>query len=80
MINESKMQKFEDIIVEHAGPLGKFIIKKTLSDMKLDQTKFNEEMLSEFVDAVLKRAVFDSSKWKKIRVEIYETCGFPGKP
>lgn len=80
MINDSKMQAFENIIVEHAGPLGKFVIKKTLTDMGADPYNLDENTLSQFIDTVLERSIYDPSKWKAVRLEIFETCQFPGKP
>ena len=70
MINQAEIKVMEEIIVDHAGPLGSFIIKKAIADIGADPTTFDEETVDRFIDLVIKRSVFDQNKWKSIKEEI----------
>ncbi|MCK4757794.1 MAG: hypothetical protein KAS67_05030 [Thermoplasmata archaeon] len=71
MVNELEMQIMEEIIVEHAGPLGKFVIKKSITDIGGEPEQYNRETLDRFIDMILERAVYDSTKWEMIKRNIF---------
>lgn len=71
MLDQENLEAMEEVVVEHAGPLGKFVIKKSMADMGKMPGDYNRESLDKLVDMVLERAVYDSSKWKVIKKEIF---------
>ena len=74
MVSKTELLAIEELVVEHAGPLGKFVIKKTITDMGADPESFDEEQLSKFIDTVLERSIYDPAKWKDVKIEILEMC------
>ena len=71
MDSQSEIQVLESIIVEHAGPMGKFVVKKSLQDLGLDNSTLNEGTRTKLVDLVLERAIYDRDRWNPIRNEIF---------
>ena len=75
MVSQANIAALEDIIVNQAGPLGKFVIKKTLADMGGDPNTFDPQTTNQFIDQVLQRAIYDQSKWDELRRKIKEAWG-----
>ena len=75
MLSESNIQAMEEIIVEHAGPMGKFVIKKAITDLECEPENFNEEVLDKFISLVVERSIFDPTRWKSVKMEIVEAWG-----
>lgn len=72
MVSESDIQAMEEIIVEHAGPLGKFVIKKVITDLGSEPKNYDEETVYKFITVVLERSIYDTTKWNSVRREILE--------
>ena len=70
MLSEANIRTMEEIVAEHAGPMGKFVIKKTITDLGCEPENFNDEYLDKFISLVLERSIFDHTKWKSVRMEI----------
>ncbi|MCK5309506.1 MAG: hypothetical protein KAJ33_02045 [Thermoplasmata archaeon] len=75
MVSQSDIQKLENIIVENAGPMGKFIIKKSMSDIGVEPEQITGATQVKFIDMVLERAIFDENKRVTIRREILSAWG-----
>jgi len=75
MVSESDVKALESIIVEHAGPMGKFVVKKSMIDLGVEQDAITGNMQTRFIDMVLERAIFDRDRWDNIRNEIYAAWG-----
>lgn len=75
MISASDMTSMEEIIVDHAGPLGKFVIKKSIKDLGLDLGSFDKKTKEKFISLVLERAIYDTTKWDSVRREILDAWG-----
>ena len=78
MADPDKIKILEDIIVENAGPLGKFVVKKSLSDLDMHPGSMDESAQNRLIDMVLERAVFDRDKWPSIRKNILLAWGGKG--
>ena len=65
----------EELVVEYAGPLGKFVIKKTIADMGVSPESFDKDQLNQFIDTVLERSIYDPAKWKSVKTELLKVCG-----
>jgi len=72
MISDVDIQAMEEIIVNHAGPVGTFVIKKAIADLGGNPVNFTDEIKSKFIDMVLERSIFDNSKWEVVRKQILE--------
>ncbi len=70
MVNDSNILAMEDIIIEHAGPMGKFVIKKAIADIDSDPENYDRATQIKFIDLVLERSIFDTAKWDSLRKEI----------
>ena len=70
MVNDSNILAIENIIIEHAGPMGKFVIKKAIVDIDIDLENYDRATLNKFIDLVLQRSIFDTEKWESLRKEI----------
>lgn len=75
MNSQVQIQALEGIIVQYAGPVGKFVIKKSITDLGLDQQPLSPETKTKLVEMVLARAVFDKDRWDAIRREINAAWG-----
>ena len=75
MVSQDEIQFLERIIVENAGPMGKFIIKKSLSDLGNEPAAITGDSKAKFIDLVLERAIFDDSKRVVLRKEILSAWG-----
>ena len=75
MVSQSDIQKLENIIVENAGPMGKFIIKKSMSDIGVEPEQITGATQVKFIDMVLERAIFDENKRGTIRRVILSAWG-----
>lgn len=75
MDNQMKIQALESIIVEYAGPMGKFVIKKSMMDLGLDNGSITPDLKNKLIDMVLERAIFDRNRWRTIRREINSAWG-----
>ncbi len=75
MVESPEINALESIIVENAGPMGKFVIKKSMADLGLEPGSINQQDKSKLLDMVLERAVFDKDKWPGIRREILDAWG-----
>jgi len=75
MTNDSYILALESVIVEHAGPMGKFVVKKSLSDLGIDANSISGDTQKKLIDMVLERAIYDKSRWGTIRGEIAAACG-----
>ncbi len=78
MIGRVDIQALEGIIVEHAGPLGKFVVKKAIADLGGDPVNFSDDTVQRLVDMVIERSIFDSNKWRSVRKQIQEAWGHGG--
>lgn len=72
MIGKVDIRALEGIIVEHAGPLGKFVVKKAIADLGGDPAGFSDDTVQRLVDMVIERSIFDNNKWKSVRKQILE--------
>lgn len=79
MLSEANIQAMEEIVAEHAGPMGKFVIRKAITDLGCEPENFDEEYLDKFITLVLERSIFDPAKWKSVRMEIVEAWENTGK-
>ncbi len=70
MVSELEMQVIEEIIIEHAGPLGKFIVKKSAADIGGQPEHYDDETVAKFIDMILERAIYDSTKWPVVKRNI----------
>ena len=70
MVSGFDIQALESVIVEHAGPMGKFVVKKSMGDLGIDPHLINDDAQKKLIDMVLERAIFDKDKWGTIRKEI----------
>ena len=75
MVSQGDIQILENIIVDNAGPMGKFIIKKSMADIGVDLEQITGATQIKFVDMVLERAIFDETKRGIIRKEILSAWG-----
>ena len=75
MASESEIQALETVIVEHAGHMGKFIVKKSINDLGLDASLITGDAQKKLIDMVLERAIFDKDRWGIIRKEISVALG-----
>ena len=48
-------------MIELSGPLGKFVLKKTLKELGLKPDDFPEEKLENLVKLIIPKVVFDKS-------------------
>ncbi len=53
-------------LVDLAGPLAVFVIKKQIKDMGLRRDDFPRERLGELIERSVKNAIFDPEKQKKV--------------
>ncbi|MCK5038317.1 MAG: hypothetical protein KAS16_04400, partial [Thermoplasmata archaeon] len=60
----------EIIIIEHTGPMGKFVIKKAIADIGLDPNNYGRESAIKLISLVLERAIFDKTKWESVKKQI----------
>ena len=74
-MSELNISAMEAIIVEHAGPMGKFVIKKTLADLDISPTAQDRESANKLIDTVLKRCIFDTDKWVPVKKQILTAWG-----
>ena len=51
----------EEELIELAGPLGKFVLKKHLKEMGSTPDDYPEEKMKELIKAIVPKAVFDES-------------------
>ena len=72
MGSEADIRALERIIVQYAGPLGKFVVKKSLADLGCDTMNLTPDIRPKLVDMVLERAIYDRERWHAIRREITE--------
>ncbi len=56
----------EKELVNLAGPLAVFVIKKQIKDMGLRRDKFPKEKLGELIERSVKNAIFEPSKQKEV--------------
>ena len=75
MANGSDIQALESVIVEHAGPMGKFIVKKSMDDLGLEANLITGDAQKKLIDMVLERAIYDKDRWGIIRKEISVALG-----
>jgi len=75
MVSDSDIHALESIIVNHAGPMGKFIIKKSLADIGTEPNLITGNTQTKFIDMVLERAIFDKDRQVIIRKEILSALG-----
>ena len=75
MVSNNDIRVLENIIVESAGPMGKFIIKKSLSDIGVNPESITGDTQIKFIDMVLERAIFDTDRRKIVRKEIMSAWG-----
>ena len=60
----------ETIIIEHTGPMGKFVIKKAIADIGIEPDKYGRESANKLITLVLERAIFDKTKWESVKKQI----------
>ena len=75
MVSQGEIKILENIIVDNAGPMGKFIIKKSMADIGVDSEQITGATQVKFIDMVLERAIFDENKREIIRKEILSAWG-----
>ena len=75
MVSNSDLQALETIIVNHAGPMGKFIIKKSLSDIGTEPGHISGDIQVKFINMVIERAIFDTDRQVIARKEILSALG-----
>ncbi len=75
MVSDSELQALESIIVNHAGPMGKFIIKKSLSDIGAEPGRISGDIQVKFINMVIERAIFDKDRQVIARKEILSALG-----
>ncbi len=56
----------EKELIELAGPLAGFVIKKQIKDMGLRRENFPEDRLTELMERSVKNAIFEPSKQKEV--------------
>ncbi len=56
----------EKELVDLAGPLAVFVIKKQIKDMGLRRENFPEERMGELIERSVKNAIFDPKKQKNV--------------
>ena len=78
MIRDADIREMEDIIINHAGPVGKFVVKKAIADLGGDPVNFNDETKARLIKMVLERSIFDDTKWNSVRKQILEAWGHGG--
>ena len=61
----TQMKIIESVLMEYAGPLGKFVLKKRVKIMNESYDAFPPDRLGELVKAVLADAIFDPTKRKE---------------
>ena len=74
-MSEVNIPAMEGIIVEYAGPMGKFVIKKAIADIGIDPDKYGRESANKLIDLVLERAIFDKVKWGPVKKQILVAWG-----
>ncbi|MBA3046067.1 MAG: hypothetical protein KKH41_09085 [Candidatus Thermoplasmatota archaeon] len=70
MVSQKDIQVLENIIVEYSGPMGKFVIKKSIADMGVAPESIVGHHRMRLIDLVLERAVFDRERWATVKKEI----------
>ena len=70
MVSQSDIQALEVIIVDHAGPMGKFVVKKSIQDLGGDPATYDVQMQEKLITTILERAIFDQAKWPEVRRQI----------
>jgi len=71
----SQVEILESIIVDYAGPMGKFVVRKSMADLGLEGSQLPPESQNQLIDMVLERAIFDKDRWNLIRREIQSAWG-----
>jgi len=74
-MSEVSISAMEAIIMEHAGPMGKFVIKKAIADIAIDPNNYGRESANKLIDLVLQRAIFDKVKWEPVKKQILAAWG-----
>ena len=75
MVSNNDIRVLENIVVESSGPMGKFIIKKSLADIGVPQESITGDTQAKFIDMVLERAIFDTDRRKVVRKKILSAWG-----
>ena len=61
-----RIDALERELVELAGPLAIFVIKKQIKDMGFARMNFPEEKMGELIERSVKNAIFEPSKQREV--------------
>lgn len=67
------IEKMRSILVDAAGPIADFIIKKQIKDMGYTIENFPLEKLSDLIDRVVENAIYDVERRREIRNRLRKT-------
>ncbi len=66
---ERRVKVIEETLTNYAGPIARYVIKKAMKDLKLDDD-VPPHMISKFLDVVIERAIFDPTKHALVKKDI----------
>jgi hypothetical protein len=67
----SQILAIENIVTEYAGPLAKFVIKKQVADIGIDEEEeVSLEQLKQLVERVVEKSIFDPRLRKEALIKL----------
>ena len=70
-MKKDDIKKLKAVVIKYAGPLGEFVVDKTLKDIGA----LNESNTRSFVKEVMRRAIFDPERRDRAIKEAFEALG-----
>ncbi len=64
------IDELEKLVIEYAGPMGKFVVSTQIKTMGEAREKFPEKKLGELIDKVIEAAIYDPGSRKNARKTI----------
>ncbi|MEM3397257.1 MAG: hypothetical protein QW620_06690 [Thermoplasmata archaeon] len=70
MASQEAISIIRNYLVEYAGPMGGFVLKKAMNDMGKEEASFPLELLPALVDRALNNAVYDPKAREELKKRI----------
>ncbi|MCX8174319.1 MAG: hypothetical protein N3F63_06925 [Thermoplasmata archaeon] len=64
------LEKIREIVVDAAGPIADFVIKKQIRDLGYTADNFPQEKLHILIDRVVDNAIYDKEKKELVRSKL----------
>ena len=68
----SKLEAAEELLVDYAGPMGKFVLKNKMREMGLSEGTMSDEKIWELLKAAIPDAIFDPEMQRKALHQLRE--------